>query len=444
MRKSTFKLFLIFVLVLCFSINASAQNAQEISEWVLPEQGEPPSTQPQTETSALYTQIGTTVTKTKQTINAPNKNESGIKVAKSGVLNLSNSIIVTTGITSSEEESNFYGLNAAILAESGSKINLKDSTITTTGEGANAIFATGTGSEINVSDVNIHTSANSSRGLDATLTGTVNATNVNITTEGMHSAAIATDRGNGTINVTGGSMKTSGEGSPGIYSTGDIAVTNAQLIATGSEAAVVEGKNSITLKNTTLSGKKNWGVMMYQSFSGDAEVGTSHFTMDGGSLSAETGPLFYITNTEANISLKNVKLTSTTGTLLSVGAGKWGTPGANGAMATFTANDQTLDGNIISDKISMVKLNLQNNSTWNGSINADNTAKSVELKLDKSSKWNVTGTSYLTTLIDDDTTLSNIDDNGFTIYYNASEDSNKWLGHKTFTLKDGGKLMPRN
>ena len=44
----------------------------------------------------------------------------------------------------------------------------------------------------------------------------------------------------------------------------------------------------MTLKNSSLTGKKN-GVMLYQSFSGDAQVGTSQFTMTGGSLTATGG-----------------------------------------------------------------------------------------------------------------------------------------------------------
>jgi hypothetical protein len=45
-------------------------------------------------------------------------------------------------------------------------------------------------------------------------------------------------------------------------------------------------------------------------------------------------------------------------------------------------------------------------------------------------------------LTDGDTTLANIHDNGNTIYYDSSASANSWLGGKTYTLSDGGKLTP--
>lgn len=395
-------------------------------------------------TTAFYTQNGGNVIKANQNIITSKKDESGVKIADGGTFTLKDSIVTKSGDSSSTENSDFYGLNAGILAESAGKINLANCTINTNGTGANAVFATGAGSLITLSGVTIKTTADSSRGLDATFTGTVNAKNVNITTSGAHSAAIATDRGNGTIIVTGGTMTTSGEGSPGIYSTGDIQVTDANLTATGSEAAVIEGKNSITLTNTTLSGAKKRGVMLYQSFSGDAEVGTSIFKMNSGSLTAQEGPLFYVTNTQAIIELKGATLHANSGILLTASAGNWGTKGSNGGTVTLKANNQILDGNITCDTISSIEAILQNNSILTGSINGDNTAKSTKLTLDKTSIWNVTGDSYLTTLTDDDLTLANIHDNGFTIYYESSAATNSWLGGKSYNLAGGGRLIPVN
>ena len=449
MKTTILKKALIYVVTGSFLVSAyaSAQNMQDFSyldhPFPPPDQQGPPPNWEIIKTTAVYTQNGKNITKKNQTIQASNKNQSGVKVTDGGTLTLKDSTIATTGVTTSDENSNFYGLNAAILAESGSNIKIKNSTISTSGNGANAVFATGAGSMVTVDNVKIKTTADSSRGLDATLTGIVVANNVDISTQGAHSAALATDRGNGTIIVTGGTMRTSGMDSPGIYSTGDITVTDARISASGSEAAVVEGKNSINLRNTTLTGAKKRGVMMYQSFSGDAEVGISRFTMNEGSLSAEYGPLFYATNTDTAIYLKGVDLTAKSGILLAVGAGNWGTKGSNGAAVDFKAENQLLKGNIICDGISTINVGLQDLSILEGSINQENTAKSVALILDKSSRWSVTGNSYLTSLTNIDTTLSNIEDNGFTIYYDANHSANSWLGNKTYQLKDGGTLTPK-
>ncbi len=393
-------------------------------------------------TSGIYSQSGKTVTKNKQTISSTASNKSAVLVTKNGKLTLTNSKITKTGKTTSEDASNFYGVNAAVVAESASKITIKDTKITINADGANAIFSTGTNSKITVSNVTINPSGDSSRGLDATMTGTIIANNLNISTKGTHCAALATDRGNGTVTLTGGTLNTAGQDSPGIYSTGTITAVNVKSTATGSEAAVLEGKNSITLKNSKISGAKKNGVMIYQSFSGDAEVGTSSFNMNGGSLSTTAGSLFYVTNTDTVINLKGVKTYVKSGTVLTASAGRWGTSGSNGGKVTLNADSQTLTGNVEVDKVSTAKINLKNSSTLKGWINKTNSAKSVALTLDSTSKWNVTGNSYLTSLTDKKTDLSNIDDNGHTIYYKASSSDNKWLGGKTYTLKDGGKLTP--
>lgn len=393
-------------------------------------------------TAEAYTQSGGVAARSSQAITTSNIDESSIKVTDGGTFTLSDSTVIKTGDTSSTENSDFYGLNAAVLAESGSTIKLTNCTVNTSANGANGVFATGSGSSVVLSSVVIKTTADGSRGVDATLTGSVTCKDVDITTEGQHCAAIATDRGSGTMVVTGGTMTTAGEGSPGIYSTGDITVSDAIITATGSEAAVIEGKNSISLRDVTLSGAKKCGVMLYQSFSGDAEVGTSIFMMEGGSLTAEGGPLFYITNTDSIIELKGADLTASSGTVLTASADRWGNQGSNGGVVTLKAENGTLTGNITCDSISSIIAVLQNGTGLTGSINADNTAGSMALVLDSTSIWNVTGTSYLTSLTDEDPTRSNIKDNGYTIYYDADDSVNNWLDGNTYTLAEGGELAP--
>ncbi len=116
------------------------------------------------------------------------------------------------------------------------------------------------------------------------------------------------------------------------------------MTATGSEGAVIEGKNSITLNNSTQVGCKKCGSMLYQSFSGDAGVGTSVFTMTGGALTAEVGPLFYANNTRVKIHLNGAQLIANSGTLLYASAGRWGRQGANGADVTLSAENEQLAG----------------------------------------------------------------------------------------------------
>ncbi|MCE5214751.1 MAG: hypothetical protein LLF83_08550 [Methanobacterium sp.] len=382
------------------------------------------------------------ITESGKTYSSTEADQCAIVVNGSGSLSIDQATVNKLGgAVSNDEESNFYGLNAAILVKNSSQIKVTNSKIKTSVNGANAIFATGNNSSAKIENVEIITTADSSRGLDATYGGTIFAKNIKINTSGAHCAALATDRGGGYVTVINGLLVTGGEGSPGIYSTGNITANDTTSTANGSEAAAIEGKNSINLTNCNITGSKKYGVFIYQSTSGDAAEGTGTFTMTGGSITAKTGPLFYSTNTLAVINLENVKLTGT-GTLLKASTDNWGNSGSNGANVTLNTKNQELNGNIEIDSISSLLLNLMAKSKLIATINTNNSAKSVTLKLSADSTWNVTGNSYITVISDEDTTLANIIDNGFTIYYDKSNSANDWLGGKTINLKGGGKLTP--
>ncbi len=332
------------------------------------------------------------------------------------VVNIENSVFDKTGNTTSDDNSNFRGQNAVILAIDGSQINIKGSNITSSSNGSNAVFATGEGSVINVENTNIHTKSDSSRGLDATYKGTVNGKNLTITTEGAHSATLATDRGEGTITAEAAKLTTSGTGSPVIYSTGNITANNVNGVANNSEIGVVEGKNSITLTNSNVTGFNDNGFMLYQSFSGDAESGIARLKAENNTLTTHsTGALIYVNNTTAEVDLSNnaISMPNTTTLVKAAADSRWGNAGENGGHLTLRASNQALSGNIVADSISTVALDMTNGSSLVGAINTDNTAKVVIVKLSKDSSWTLTGDSYVKTLTNEDTTGSNIHSNGY-------------------------------
>ena len=233
-------------------------------------------------------------------------------------------------------------------------------------------------------------------------------------------------------------METNGAGSPVIYSTGDISITDTKGTANNAQMVVVEGKNSATVTSSTLyaSAKGNResnadqaGVMIYQSMSGDAGEGTGTFTAKNSSLNIlssssyyKTAPMFFITNTTAVINLENTTLKYGSNILLSVKAtSEWGNNGSNGGNVTLNANKQKLTGNIEIDNISTIILNLKDSSTYKGTINSSNSAKSITINLSSNSKWTLTGDTYISELNDDDSTYSNIDLNGYKLYVNGDE-----------------------
>ena len=390
-------------------------------------------------TSTAYSQSGGTVSQSNKFYISTADDESAVYVTGGGTLNLNNLTIKKTGDTSNRDNSNFYGLNAAVLADEASTITIAGGTVYTDGSGTNGVFATGDGTMVTLKNVVVDCNGEVAHGLDATVAGTLVAANCTVTTTGSHAAAIATDRGGGYVTFTGGKAITHGLVSPGLYSTGEITVSDATIVAKVAECAVIEGFNSIVVTDSSLTGS-TCGAQIYQSMSGDASVGTGQFTMTGGSLTVTDGPAFYVTNTDAVIILKDVTLTVGDGTILKASANStWGTSGSNGGIVTFTADAQDLEGDITVDDISTADITLQNGSSLKGVINAGNTAKSVTLTMDTASTWSLIADSYLSTFTDSNTEFTNIDDNGFNIYY----DSLTGVDTGEYALPGGGTLLPK-
>ncbi len=390
--------------------------------------------------TAVRTVDGSSLNLVGQNLASTGTNENVLLVRKGGSLTLTDSRLSKTGDSSSADASNFTGQNAIFLANNSHAV-LENLTLTSDADGSNAIFATGEQAQVNARHIKIHTKNNSSRGLDATYGGTINAEDVDITTEGAHCGALATDRGEGNIIVNCAKIHTSGEGSPCIYSTGNIQLTNGEGIATGSEIAVVEGKNSITLHNANLTGHVKHGVMLYQSFSGDANVGIAEFTATNSVLNNQSsGPMFYITNTTAKATLENTTLNQSGDILVNVTSDRWGSTGKNGGDFTLNAQKQHLKGQILANNISKVTLNLGEGSTFNGTINHDNQAEAANISLTKGASWQLTADAYVTTISNEQEDFSNIASNKHNIYYDKT--SNPSLNSKTISLPGGGKLKP--
>ncbi len=376
-----------------------------------------------------------------------------IFVNNSGILKLSNSIINKTGDTAtSGDDADFYGVNSAVLVKDSSQLTIENCEIITDSKGSNAIFVTNTDSgqsqggspgegggdapekppealnkdaqgtdttKATISNVKITTHQDKSRGLDATFGGVIEAENVEINTDGGSCAAVATDRGEGNITVENsilntGVSKDSGRGSPLIYSTGNITVKKSTGTAYVSQIACIEGKNSITLENCALNcfaegNRKDGdnyvdlgGVFIYQSMSGDADVGTSVFNCEDTTLSIDsssdyygTAPMFHVTNTKANIVLESSTFNFGSGILFDIsGQNQWGSEGSNGGDVNLTSIDEKLNGDIIVDAISSLNFNLQN-TEFEGAINSTGTTNVV---IESGSTWTLTGNSNITSL----------------------------------------------
>ena len=354
---------------------------------------------------------------------------------------MSNITVEKSGDSDSGDNTSFYGNNSAILAKGGANIAIENSEISTDATGANGVFSYGgsattnnsssDGTTVKISNSKIVTKKDNSGGIMTTGGGNMEAYNLDITTYGISSAAIRTDRGGGNVTVDGGNYNTKGQGSPSIYSTANISVKNATLVSEASEGVVIEGKNSVTLENCELTDTNNKlngksttykNIFLYQSMSGDAADGSAEFTAKNNKIITNKGDTLYVTNTKASIYLYNNEIVNndSEGDFLRIKADSWGNSGKNGGDVTLTLENQKVYGNIVVDSISTLDTSFINESYFEGKINSENTAKSITLKLDSTSKIKLTGDSFITSFENANSSNSNIDFNGFKLYVNGS------------------------
>ena len=379
-----------------------------------------------------------------QTYASTSSDESALLISTSDDVSITDPTVTKSGDSDGGDNCNFYGLNAAVLVKDGSTTTITGGTITSDAEGANGVFcyggnggqngASGDGTTLYIYDTTITTTGNGSGGIMTTGGGVTYAYDLTVETSGQSSAAIRTDRGGGTVVVDGGSYTSNGLGSPAIYSTADITVSNATLTSNLSEGVCIEGLNSITLNNCDLTANNTRcngnatfldTIMIYQSMSGDAASGTSSFSMTGGSLTSKNGHVFHVTNTSAVITLEGVEIVNEDeeNILLSVCADGW-SGGSN--IATLKAIAQKLVGAIKVGSDSSLTLELTDGSTFEGYIdgnitNASGTVVSTEVgtvsvTLDAASTWTLTGDSYVTEFNGD---AANVISNGYTLYVNG-------------------------
>lgn len=368
-----------------------------------------------------------------ETLSSTGTDENVAHISEGAKVSIKNSTITRESSDSQGgDNSSFYGVGAAVLATDG-EAYVSNSTIDTDSKGAAGLFAYGDGIVYAANDT-ITTKQDTSGGIHAAGGGKLYAWDMTVETNGESSAAIRSDRGGGTMVVDGGTYTSNGVGSPAIYSTADISVNNAALTANGSEAICIEGLNSIHLFDSDLTGNMSdseqndctWNVILYQSMSGDSEVGNSTFEMNGGSLTAGNGGMFYTTNTESTITLSDVAITyaddsefflKCTGNSNQRG---WGESGANGAECLFTAENQEMQGDVVWDSISQLDFYMTDGSTLTGAVTDDESNAGeggdgyCNLYIGEGCTWTVTGDSTLTSLSSSGT-ITDEDGNAVTV-----------------------------
>ena len=388
-----------------------------------------------------------------ETIESTGTDENAALISSGANVTLDNDTITRTSADSQGgDNSSFYGVGAAVLATEGTAY-VKDGSVTTDAAGGAGLFAYDDGT-VYASGTTVETTQDTSGGVHVAGGGTLYGWDLDVETNGESSAAIRSDRGGGTMVLDGGNYVSNGVGSPAIYSTADIAVSNASLTANGSEAVCIEGLNSIHLYDCDLTGNMSdldqndntWTVILYQSMSGDSEVGNSTFQMDGGSLTSENDGVFYTTNTESTITLNNVDINynddnefflQCTGNTNQRG---WGQSGVNGADCHFTGISQDMQGDVIWDSISDLDFYLTEGSSLTGAVVDDESYAGeggegyCNVYVSADSTWTVTGDSTVSSLENEGTI---VDGNGKTVTIQGTDGTVYVQGDSEYTITTG-------
>ena len=319
-----------------------------------------------------------------------------------GTLTMNGCTITKTGDGSQGDNSSFYGNNSSIYcgaasssnyqsttAASGAKIVIKNVTVNSSSKGANAVIATN-GASVEIDGITIVNNYAVSRGLHATYGGIITASNVDITTNEATSSTIATDRGGGTVTVSGGTATANGSKSAVIYSTGTMSATGLVGKSAKGEIAVIEGDNSIAMTNCTMTSRSSErGLLMMQSGSGDASGVNPVMTITGTSLTMtdSSAPLLEVaTCVTATCTLDNCTVTVPSGILMYVMAdSQWSTSGAVGNL-------------------------ILSNGTYSGTVKYD-TGYTANVTVNEGAVWNLTANTSIGALVNNGT----VNRNGYTL-----------------------------
>ncbi len=342
-----------------------------------------------------------------------------------------------SGESTVPENSIYSGLNAALAIKS-SNASLTNVSVLSGAENADAVFADGN-SIVNISGSALAATGNGSSAAAAAGSAVMNISNTRMSAEGANAPAIrafdgSSITGDGLYIVTGNEM------SPGIYSAGRVTLNNTKVSLAKAYSAAIDGTGSVSANSSALSGK---GILIFNSENGNTKDGTGHFSAFKTNIASDGDSVFFVTNTDAEITLEASDISLPSGrVLLKAMADKWGNDGSNGGHAVINAQNQKLSGDIVTDGISSVTMNLKAKSLYSGALNPANYTGAMNISLSADSTWELSTDSYVTVFENEDAQCGNINTNGHNITYDPGAPGNKWLDGKTIPLFGGGVLKP--
>ena len=332
----------------------------------------------------LFADGGTVTTKGTLTISMTGVDSHGVEARGIGSVELGPNTIITTAGSG----------GIGIFALTGGTVTANGVAITTSGilslSGFSADGAAALGGTIILDNSSITTSGANANGLHAfDANSKIFGTNITITTSGALASGVKAENG-GQVNLNGATVTTQGAGAFGLSLSGAgsrITLTNSNLLSLQGSGASVNNGASLTLSGTNLTALVH-GIVA----TGGNAGAPNTVNISGGNLIPVLGDALQVQNGATNIAVSNGATVTGNSALLRV------LDSTGETVVNLTASHASLLGDIFADSASQTTVNLTDSTVLTGKVNPQELGMGVNLTIDGSSQWLMTGSSNVKSL----------------------------------------------
>lgn len=318
--------------------------------------------------------------------------------------------------------------------------------------GAAGVYSYGTDTVAYLRDSWLYSSGPVSHSVYASGNGTAYVSNVRTFSGGKRSSSFSGDSPAGYIHVSDSVAHTAGIGSAIFYALGEVYANNVVGVSENGPVLFMDGAQKAYLTNVEGSAGLLGGVAIFSSSIRTAgailELTKSKLTAHG-----STAPALWFGNTIIDVSIHSTALVAESGILVVANtsqitqdfdyyASLSDNPSILPAQVTVSIAESKLKGDLVAYNSSVINWSLSSHSSWTGAAYSGFGEGYFNVHLDRTSNWTLTKTTTVQNLTNADTSFSNIDSQGFNLYYNSTAILNGYLGGKTISLIGGGKAIP--
>ncbi|RAL03352.1 uncharacterized protein BO80DRAFT_17341 [Aspergillus ibericus CBS 121593] len=380
-----------------------------------------------------------------------NANDTSVLVATDGaVVNVSYTDVVKKGYSTWLNQASFFGVNAAINVANASTAYIDHSNITVHNGAAN-VYSYGTGSTVYVNHTDLYSSGPVSHGLYASGNGTIYGSNLRHYSGGSRCSSFSGDNPAGYIHVTDAVAHTAGIGSAIFYTLGESYGTDVVGRAERAPSLFSDGAQTSVFENVDFTAGLLAGTVMFSSSTRSSGASLTFSNSRLTTLGEDMAALWF-GNLIASATIHATELNTTSGILVIANASQitqsfdhfvgWEENSSiQPAQVSVSVTESSLTGDIVAYNGSSIAWSLAEHSSWTGAASFGRGTAYVGVTLDATSTWTLTKNVYLQNFTNADTTNSNIQSQGYSIYYNASSSSNAWLKSTNTSLPGGGRLQ---